>query len=130
MRSINKKAFLGIWRSHKTFFSSGEMKQHAPDFYQELTIEPDDLFTIAFFKRGRRNVILQTNKWDVQFRNKRFFLVANNQPLYEIITMNHFDFVVIDWHTNEKLFFSPLEAWEKLMNAKAETALAARMQIS
>ena len=111
------------WRSLKVFRHSGTVKQFSKQFFQEIRFESERLLTINLYQEHKYKTLIQTNKWNIGFVNRKHFLNIEEKPAYEIITLNHADLVLGNPVTHEKIFFARLPAWENFMNQGITYAL-------
>jgi hypothetical protein len=124
MQQLTESLFCGTWRSYKTFQKSGDVKNHTKDKYQEFDFGEEKHLTISLYENGSGKKQEETKDWTVTFKNKHHYLTINGKGLpYEIITINHVAFVLMDTKTNEKVFFARPETWETYINTPASAAL-------
>ena len=109
----------GIFRSYKTFRSSGEVVQHTLEDFQEWRFNDAHLLTISQYRKHRQQVVLETDQWSITFHNRRHYLDVPGYAIrYELITLNHTGLVIEEPTRGEKIFFARLPAWERLMRER------------
>src|SRR4051812_34176209 len=90
MQQLVEKVFEGRWKSFKVFRHSGEVKMHGPQRYTEFEFSEDRRLLIRNFQDRQMDVLAQTSKWSVEFKNKKHFLSVKDAGLnFEVITINH-----------------------------------------
>ena len=120
MQQLMESLFYGTWRSYKAFLNSEDVKNHTKDKYLEFSFSEDRQLTINYYDNGKSKKLSETKDWTVIFKDKRHYLNLNGKGLeYEVITINHVAFVVMDTQTLEKLFCARPQTWETYINNPA-----------
>jgi len=113
MQQLTESLFCGTWRSYKAFQKSGDVKNHTKDKYQEFNFGEEKHLTISVYNNGSGNKQEETKDWSIIFKDKRHYLCINSKrPEFEVITINHVTFVLMNTKTNEKVFFARPQTWE------------------
>jgi hypothetical protein len=112
LQQLIESLFCGTWRSYKAFSRSGEVENHSTGKYLEFDFGEGKQLTISAYVNGDGKKLEETRDWTVLFQNKRHYICINGKsPKYEVITINHVAFVLMDTKTNKKFFCARPLTW-------------------
>jgi hypothetical protein len=123
MERMLERLYKGTFRSYKVFRRTGDVKLHSSKAFQEIDINDNKVLTINIYKDHTIKTLVQTNRWNIELKNKRHFLYIDKNDAYEVITINHTGMVLADRTTEEKTFYARLHYWENLINNGITSAL-------
>jgi hypothetical protein len=116
MKDCAENLFHGNWKSYKSFYQAGQIRQHSRKTYQEFEFGDNKLLTITRFQDNKGKKLWKTNNWEVEFSNKKYFLnIEKGAVRYEIITINHVDMVLTEMEGHEKVFYARPVKWKELL---------------
>ena len=116
MKQLIEAHCKGIFRSYKTFRTSGQVVLHTIQNFQEWDFNDDHLLTITAYQQHRKKTICNTDQWELEFNNKQHFIhIRHPEMLFEVISVNHTGMVIADRKLGEKVFFARFPASENLI---------------
>jgi hypothetical protein len=124
MKNLAEHLFTGTWKSFKTFRRQGEIRVQNEQQYTEFDFIWNKELTIRNYKGNDVNVLVETDQWMIDFKDKKHFLQINSPKLrYEVITINHTVMVLADISSDEKIFFARTDAWKDFLNSNRHIVL-------
>jgi hypothetical protein len=103
------------WRSYKVFRTTGTIKQHSPVLYLEITFGCAGGLFVKVVPDRKKSILLEPNDWNLQQINGRCYLMIHEKKVYEVITLEKEDLVLLELSTGDKIFFTILPEWQRLM---------------
>jgi hypothetical protein len=116
MDKMLERLYKGTFRSYKVFRRTGDMKLHSVQSFQEIDINDNKILTINMYKDHVIKTLVQTNRWSIELKNKRYFLYINKYDVYEVISINHTGMVLENLANEEKTFYARLHYWDNFIN--------------
>jgi hypothetical protein len=124
MQELTKVLFSGNWRSFKVFKRNGEVKLQTAKSFVEYKFVSDSELTVKTFQGNNVQLVAQTDKWTVFFKDKRHYLsLGSPKLLYEVVTINHTVMVLGDPVSGEKIFFAKEDCWQDRLQSNHSTLL-------
>jgi hypothetical protein len=99
-----KEKLKGKWRTYKLFCFSGKLEHHHDSFYSELLVTDENTLTFFHSEAKREKLILKEDEWTVENQKKCCYIMAGKKKLFEIITLESNDLVLIHVLSGDKLF--------------------------
>lgn len=103
--------FKGTWRSYKAFYATGGVKKHSPSAYMEIGRDEQDTLSFKYSSDRPYHSTLPAGEWAISDDNKRSYLYLQGKRVYEVLTLDKHDLVLVDLVKGEKIFFAPLADW-------------------
>ena len=124
MQELTKVLFSGNWRSFKVFKRTGEVKLQTAKSFVEYKFVSDSELTVKTINGNNVQLIAQTDKWTVYFKDKRHYLsIGTSKLLYEVVTINHTVMVLGDPVSGEKIFFAKEDSWQDRLQSNQAPVL-------
>jgi hypothetical protein len=100
------------WRTYKLFCYSGKIEYHHDNFYTELFVNQEHRLTFFHSQNKKDSLLaLKDNEWTIEVQKKCAYIIAGQKKLFEVITLESQDLVLLNILSGDKLFFAPLPQW-------------------
>jgi hypothetical protein len=109
----------GTWRTYKVFYFSGKIEHHHESFYTEFAVADDD--TLTYFHSGekRQMVNLLPGEWMIDIQKNHAYIFFGKKKMFELITVESADLVLLHILSGEKLFFAKMPQWFRRIQPSA-----------
>jgi hypothetical protein len=111
---MNPKYLSATWRSYKTFLALGSEKKHSTTAYMQLQTAADGKLSMCQLPDSA-----SINHCELTSTNNRYYFCIRGKQVYEVITLDALDLVLLDIARQEKIFFAPLSDWSRRMQPPA-----------
>jgi hypothetical protein len=118
MKELIESLFQCNWKSYKTFESSGRVRSHTVNDYQEFDFDKNKILRITDHSKQHHGHAQKAQAWSVEVEQSKQMLsiqFRGSLARYEVITINHTDMVLKNLDTQDKVFFAKTNAWKKLV---------------
>ena len=118
MKELTESLFQFNWKSYKIFESSGRVRSHTVNDYQEFDFDEKKILKITDYSKPHKGQVQKVLAWSVDVEQSKQLLniqFRRSRIQYEVITINHTDMVLRNLDTQDKVFFAKTDAWKKLV---------------
>lgn len=115
-----KEKIKGKWRTYKVFCFSGKIVPHHESLFMEFTVANDNSLTYFHSGEKRQMVTLLPGEWAIAMQKKCAYLFFGKKKMFEIITVEKEDLVLLHILSGEKLFFAKMPQWYSRIQPNAD----------
>ncbi len=101
----------GIWRSYMIFCYSGKVRHNNSSFYIEIEIDNEGQFYLRHCRNISSYLKWNAGQWSIEKFKERSFLCVKRKRIFEIITIEEKELVLLDLTNDEKIFMVPYQNW-------------------
>ena len=106
-----KQRVTGIWRSYKVFHFSGKVEAHNETSYLQVSVDEEETFTQLRAESRKSAISYTCDQWQIAQVKNRCYIYLQKRQVYEIITLEQDDMVLLDIVKGEKIFFAKMPGW-------------------